>query len=132
MEEGLVDVGAALVADGEAAVSSEPGVGALDRPAMATPLLTGLDIPSSDAGGDPTSAEIMSAAGEVVALVGMEFGRTPPWAPGPTAWTEDRRDAVDQRLEELQVMDSHRFSAMVTLSRSSRRTCPRSVLRCAP
>ena len=33
-EEGLMDVGAALIADGETAEAIEPGQGPLDHPAM--------------------------------------------------------------------------------------------------
>src|SRR4051812_45924589 len=75
VEEGLVDVGPALVADGEPAVAGEPGQGPLNDPAVATEPLAGVDAASGDPRDDPASAEIASAAREVVALVGVQLGR---------------------------------------------------------
>ncbi len=42
-EEGLMDVGAPLIADGQASKVVEPGQGALDHPAMTTEAIAALD-----------------------------------------------------------------------------------------
>jgi hypothetical protein len=52
MEESLVDVGAALVADGQPTELVKPGEGALDHPPMAPQLLAGLDPLAGDPAAD--------------------------------------------------------------------------------
>ena len=111
MKEGEMNIGAALVADGEATVAREPGQGALDDPAMSAELLAGVDALASDAAPDPAPMEVASAPGEVVRLVGVELQRTLARAAGAATWAEDRWDAVDQRLEEARVVQVRRREA---------------------
>jgi hypothetical protein len=106
-----VDVRAALVADGQAAVTGEPRQRALDHPAMPPQFLAGVDAAPGNPGDDPTSAEVASAAREVVALIGVQLGRALPRPAGATARAEDRRDGVDQRLEEGRVVGVRRREA---------------------
>ena len=99
-----MDVATTLVADGESAVTGEPGEGALDHPAMAPELLAGLDTLAGDAAADAASVEVPSAAGDIVRLVSVELQRSLTWSARPTAWAEDRRDVVDEVLEEPRVV----------------------------
>jgi hypothetical protein len=61
LEEGLVDVGAAFVADAEAAVLMEPADRALDDPSLfAQAGAVRCPLPG-DLGGDPSGAELPAA-----------------------------------------------------------------------
>lgn len=51
--ESLIDIGTALVTDGQAFEAVEPCVGSLDHPAIATELLAGLDPASAMRGTIP-------------------------------------------------------------------------------
>ena len=90
--EGEVDVGAPLIADGEAAELGKPSEGALDDPAMAPELLAGFDTASGDPRRDGAGAALDPAAAMVIspgsspgqALVGMELVR-PTTRATPTA-----------------------------------------------
>ena len=81
-----------FVADDEASELVDPGEGALDDPAVSAEALAALDTATSDAGHDPASAEILAAAPEVVALVGVELGG--PFAGSPS-FLADGVDGVD-------------------------------------
>jgi hypothetical protein len=104
MEERFHEVGAALVADGDPPVGQQPGQRAFDRPPVATEPVAGFDPTAGDPRGDPAAAQRPSTTRVVVAFVGMEFG----WAPAGTARAspqpDDRRDGVDQLLQQLGVV----------------------------
>jgi hypothetical protein len=103
--EGKMDVGAAFVADGEAAVATEPGQRPLHDPAVAAQASAALDASSGDAREDAPAATGLSAVGKVVGLVRMQFA-------GPSARPadalSDRRDGIDHALKELAVVDVRR------------------------
>ncbi len=73
--ESLVDVGASLVADGQAAEAVEPGVGTLDHPAVATELFAALDTTTSDARHDPAGSAFVPTGSGIVGLVGVQLVR---------------------------------------------------------
>ena len=75
-----MDVGAALVADGQASVAGEPGEGTLHHPAVSSEAGAALDATACDARGDATGAALPAAATVVVGLIGVEFARPLPWA----------------------------------------------------
>jgi hypothetical protein len=106
-----MDIATSLVADGESAVAGEPGERPLDHPAMATELLTGLDDFASDATADAALTQVLAAAGDVVRLVGVELQRALARSPWPAARPEDRRDVVDEVLEEPRVVRVRRREA---------------------
>ena len=62
-EEGLVAVGAALIADGQAAVAVEPGEGPLDDPAVAAQALARIDPLAGDADLDVAARQRLPAEG---------------------------------------------------------------------
>ena len=100
-----MDVGAALIADGEAAVAGKPGQRALDHPAVAAQAGAALNASSGDAGDDAPSLTGLSAVGEVVGLVRVEFG----WPSArPAAALADRRNGVDHALKALAVVGVRR------------------------
>jgi type I restriction enzyme M protein len=78
-QEGDMDLGLPLVADGELAEAGQPRQRALDHRAMAPQLLAGLDPTAGDPRPDAALGEKAATAGEVVALVGMHLVR--PLAP---------------------------------------------------
>jgi hypothetical protein len=100
-EEGEEVFGFAFVAQGEAAVSGEPGHGAFDDPAVPAEFLAGLDAFAGDADLDSAVADPAPQVGLVVGLVGVQLGGlAPAWAaPGL-----DRRDCHDQGLEGMDVV----------------------------
>src|SRR5215207_6465511 len=104
-EERLVDVVVALVADRQPAVRGEPGQRPLDHPAVTAELRARLDALAGDAAADAASAEILSAAGNIVRLVGVQLGRALARAPGLARRAPQGRDRRDQRLEEPGLVD---------------------------
>jgi hypothetical protein len=97
-----VDVGATLVADGQAAELVEPGQGPLDHPAMASQLLARLDPLAGDPAADATASQSLATATGVVSLIGVKFvGPLARCTPGPP----DAGDAIDQFLEDGAVVD---------------------------
>jgi hypothetical protein len=102
MMEGSDDVGAAFVADSEAAIASEPSERAFDYPAIPSQTLGAVDATPSDARLDGAPAQCPSALREIVPLVGMEFGRSPA---GPSPTLAHRRHGIDQDFEEAAVVD---------------------------
>lgn len=102
MMEGLEDMSAAFVADGEAAEAAEPSQGTLDHPAMPSQALGAVDAAPGDPRLDRASAQYPSALREIVSLVGMELGRSPA-RPSPTL--ADRWYGIDHLLEEAAVVD---------------------------
>ncbi len=71
--EGLVDVDATLVANGQAAKSVEPSMGALHDPAVAAELFAALDTLAGDARDDPACAALLPTRLGIVGLVGMQL-----------------------------------------------------------
>ena len=97
-----MDVGAALVADGQSAVRSEPRQCPLYNPPLAAQPDSGIPAPPCNADLNPTAVEGLSAEGEVVSLVSMQL----LWSvPGPAPTPLDHRDRVQQLLKELAVVD---------------------------
>ncbi|KQP25783.1 hypothetical protein ASF25_21275 [Methylobacterium sp. Leaf100] len=84
--EGLVDVGAALVGDGQASETVEPGVGTLDDPAVKAELLATLD---------PTGAALLATGTGVLGRVGMKLVGTAALATASAA--AHRRDRIQGR-----------------------------------
>lgn len=87
-----------FVADDEAPELVDPGEGALDDPAVSAEMLASLDAAESDAGRDPASAEVLAAALEVVAFVGVELFE--PFS-GPASSLADGVDLVDCRRRAM-------------------------------
>ena len=71
-----MDIGAALITDGQAAVAAEPSECTLDHPAVAAQAGAALNASSGDAGDDTPSLTGLSAVRKVISLVRMEFGPT--------------------------------------------------------
>ncbi len=92
----------ALVADRQAAELGEPGQSPFDDPAMAAEAGGGFDALASDPTADATASQVAPTAANVVALVGMELGRT---LAGSAPRALDRGDRLDQLLEDDLVGD---------------------------
>ena len=95
-----MDVRPALVADGQAAVRSQPGQGALHDPAVAAQAAATLHPLARDADFDPAFAQGAPTAQVVIRLVRVDFVRA---LAGPTPRPLDGRDTVDQRREDAAV-----------------------------
>jgi hypothetical protein len=100
MEEGLVDVRPALVADGQAAVLTQPGQGALHDPAVAAQASAALHSLPCDADLDTTFAQGNPTARAVIRLVRVDFVRA---LAGPAPRPLGGPDAVDQCLEDARI-----------------------------
>ncbi len=95
-----------LVADRQTAIARQPGEGALDDPAMPAQPLLRLDPPTRDPVLDVAPLAGVPALRKVVALVGVRLL-------GPSSWTPpaprpQRRDRVEERLEQHRVVDVRR------------------------
>lgn len=101
MVKGGEDVGAPLVTDGEAAEAGEPSERTLDHPTVSAQALAALDAAAGDTRNDGPPSQRLSAEGEVVALVGVQLGRSAPW---PAHTLADRRHSIDQRLKQFAVV----------------------------
>lgn len=99
--EGREDVSAPFIADRDAAEAGEPGERTLDHPSVSAEALAALDATPGDARDDRSLAQRPPAVGEVVTLVGVQFGRTASW---PACTLADRRHGIDQRLQQLAVV----------------------------
>jgi hypothetical protein len=87
---GFEDVGASLVADGQASEPVEPGQGAFDDPVMAPQTPAAPDAAPGDPIADAALAQVAMAARQVIGFVGGELVRSPagrprPWRAGGTA-----------------------------------------------
>ena len=91
----------ALVPDGEAAVTEQPGDRALDLTAVTAEALGGVDAGAGDPRHDAPFPQPPEVVGLVMGLIGAELGRAPTAraAPGP-----HRGNAQDERLERLAVV----------------------------
>jgi hypothetical protein len=88
-----MDIGAPLVAHGEAPLAGEPGERALDDPAVAPEALTTVDAHAGNPDSDVAAAQRLAAAEDVVALIGVQLGGT--LAPPPVG-LRDGRDGIEQ------------------------------------
>jgi hypothetical protein len=96
-----VDVGAALVADAEAAVLVQPDDRALDHPALgAEPGAVWLLGPA-DLAADAAGAQLVPVPARVVGAVAEQALRA---AAGTAALAAHRRDRVDQRQQLTDVV----------------------------
>ena len=96
-----MDVGAALVADGEAAEAREPGQRAFDHPAVAAQTVRAIHAAARDARRDRAGAAFGPASAVVVGFVGVELARAASrTAPTPTDTGHD----VEHRGEQLAVV----------------------------
>ena len=91
--EGFVDVGAPLIADGEAAEAIEPSERALDNPAVSAQPLARLHASSCNPGRDGAGATLLAAATVIVGFVRMELLRAPA---GSTSAVPHARHGVER------------------------------------
>jgi len=96
-----MNVDAALEASPQLAECSQPGVRALDHPAMTPKPIIALDAAPGNTRPDAQLAQVGAATGKVIALVGMQLVRP---ASGPTATAAHHRQGIDQLLEHHRVM----------------------------
>lgn len=68
-----MSLGTALKADTQLAEGCQPSVRVLDHPSMTAQTGIAFEAPASDAFLDTSSHEVLAAAGNVVALVRMQF-----------------------------------------------------------
>ena len=95
-----MDILAPFIPDRQPPIAIEPCQGALDHPAIPAQPLAGVAAFAGDPVGDAALPQGLMTAGNVVRLVGMELGRPEAWPSWLPARTDDRRDRLDQRLEE--------------------------------
>ena len=100
--EGQVDVGAALVADGQATVAGQPGEGAFHHPAMSAEAGAALDAAAGDARGDAADAAFPAAAAVVLGLVGVKLAQPLSWAAAMAS--PDLRHGVQGRSQHAAVV----------------------------
>ena len=101
-EEGLMDIGATFVADGEAAKAMEPRVRAFDDPAEdAEAAAVRRSAPREDRDDALRAQPVAMRLGVVAAIALDHIGP----APGPAAPAADRRQRGDERIELRDVVD---------------------------
>ena len=96
-----MNVDATLEAGAQLAEGSQPGVSALDHPALAPEPIIVFDASAGDAILDPAAFEMGTASRVVVTLVRMQFPG-PSTQPAPLA--THRRQGVDQLLEDHRIV----------------------------
>lgn len=96
-----MDIQTPLEADAQFAEASKPGMGSLDHPSVASKSLLTFHAAPGDACRDPSLFQVLPAAGEVVALVRMQFIRA---FAGPATQARHCRDCVNRALERDRVM----------------------------
>src|ERR671935_195092 len=97
MEERLMDVGPALVADREPTVLGQPSQRPLDDPAMPSQALAALDALAGNAHLDVAPPQGLATARNVVGLVRVQLVRA---CAGPSAAALDGGNAVQQGLKD--------------------------------
>lgn len=97
-----MNVGPALVSDGEAPEFGEPGECALDDPAMLSEMTAALNALPGNAMLDAAFGASPATAGIVIPLVGMQLAG--PMA-RPATLAMNGRNGVEQRIEHPAVMD---------------------------
>lgn len=96
-----MDVGTALVANGQAAILGQPSKRALHHPAVPSQSVLSLDAFPGDPALDPASTQERPAARDVIALIRMEL----LWPlPPATPRRLDRGNGGDEALEEHRVV----------------------------
>src|SRR4051794_11307875 len=105
MVEGLEDVGASLIADGEAAEPAEPSQGAFDDPAMAPQTLAAVDAASGDPIANASPAQVPMTARHIISLISVELVGL---LARPAAALAHRRYGIDQLVKEAAVVDVFR------------------------
>lgn len=97
----MVDVGAALVADGEPAEAMPPGDGSLHHPAVSAEALGAVDAASGDPGQDVAPPAGVAAAAVIIGLVGVELA----WpAARASALAAEGRHRIEGGLEHQAVV----------------------------
>ncbi len=86
-----MQVCAALVAGAQALEGVQPGEASFDDPAVPAQAGAVGDAAAGDARGDPAGAQLAAVDVVVIAPVGEQLARPPPW---PAAYAADRRDGV--------------------------------------
>ena len=85
-----------LIANDETPERVDPGEGPLDHPPVFAQMFAAFDAAPGNSRRDAPGAEVTAAATEVIAFVGVKFGR--PFA-GSAAWLANRMDGVDDIVE---------------------------------
>src|SRR5689334_17779280 len=96
-----MDVGAALVADGQPAEAIQPRQRTFHYPAVPTQPLAGFDAFTGNTAFDAAPSKVSAAVTRIVGFIGVEFFRPPTRA---TKATLDGRDRVQQGLENRAIM----------------------------
>lgn len=96
-----MDILPTFLANGESTKLIEPCHSAFDHPAMTPESLARFLPLAGDANPDAASAQVASAARNVIGLIAMQFVRSHP---ALAAWAADRRNRIDQLLEDDAVM----------------------------
>lgn len=96
-----MNVDATLEASAQLAEGGQPGVCALDDPAMATKSVVALNAFAGDAVLDATALEVRAASRVVVPLIRMQFAGPAAW---PASLARDRRQGVNQFVEYYRVV----------------------------
>jgi len=96
-----MNIDASLEASAQLTQGAQPGVRALDHPAVVPEPIIALGASAGDTILDAPALEVSTASCKVVALVCMQF-LGPPARPAPLA--TDGRQGVDQLLEDHRVM----------------------------
>lgn len=95
-------IGPPLVADCQPTEAAKPGQGAFHDSAMPAQALAAIHPTSGDPALDSAPGQRLTATWNVVSLVRVELGWTPP---GTAAPLPDRRHRVDQLLKDAAVVD---------------------------
>jgi hypothetical protein len=95
----------AVVPRGQATISQHPRQRALHDPAVTTQPLGRLHAPPGDPRRDAPSSQRSPVCRVVVALVAVQLLRAESRPTGLADGPADRRDGVDQRLQELRIVD---------------------------
>lgn len=96
-----MDVDAAFKADAQFAHACEPGMRALDDPAMTAQPVVALDSLACDSRNDAALLEEGATAVDVVSLIGVQF----VWPTSPAPWfATNWRQGIDQLVEHDRVV----------------------------
>ena len=96
-----MDIGTALVADGQATEAVQPGERALDHPAMLSQSFAGVDAFARYTAGDVSTPQGLPTPGNVVGLIGVQL--LGPLAPSPVRLLNGR-DGIQQIREDDRVV----------------------------